>query len=185
MPKRSSTPRPPRPAGKVVRKDGRVLHVHYTPAVAEEICERISGGEIWYRICNTGRLPSYRSLYVWTKRYPEFAEAYAQAQEIAAHARFEKALVVAEDSTAATVQADRLHVSTLKWHAEALAPDVYGVRRRVGEREAPMVILQEYRRDPLGGPAIPIFDVTPQQARDGAGGGVAGDDLAGEGEGER
>jgi hypothetical protein len=171
MPPRGTTPRAPRPARKAVRKDGSVVHVHYTPEVAEQICERIANGEIWYRFCNTDGLPSYRSLYVWVKRYPEFAEAYAQAQEIAAHARFEKALVVAEDATAATVSADRLHVSTLLRHAAALAPLSYGSERRGGRAAEPpaTIILQQYRRDPLGGPAIPIFDVTPTRIADAKG----------------
>jgi hypothetical protein len=163
MPPRSSTPRPLRPARKAVRRDGSVVHVHYTPKVAAEICERIANGDSWYRICNTGRLPSYRTLYTWRDRYPEFAEALAQAQEVSAHARFEKALAVAEDATAATVQADRLHVGTLKWHAERLAPAIYGPGRGAGENgeRVTTVILQQYRRDPLGGPAIPVFDEAP------------------------
>ena len=63
------------------------------------------------------------------------------------------------------MSADRLHVSTLLRHAEALAPLRYGSGRREAP-EPPTIILQEYRRDPLGGPAIPIFDVTPTKAID-------------------
>jgi hypothetical protein len=156
MPKRSSTPYPVRPARKPVRKDGSVIHSRYTPELAEKICERIAGGEIWWRICSTDGLPSYRALYQWAGRYPEFAEALAQAREIAAHARFDKALVVAEDSVPATVQSDRLHVSTLLRHAEALGPDHYDPRRRRDMEAETTFVVQQYRRDPLGGPAIPI-----------------------------
>ena len=165
MARKGLPPRAARPARKARRKDGSVVHVHYTPAIAEMICERIANGEIWYRICNTEGLPSYKSLYVWLDRYPAFAEAYARAQDIAAHARFEKALVVAEDATAATVSADRLHVSTLLRHAEVLAPQRYGSRRREAAPEPPLIVVQQYRRDPLGGPAIPILDVTPTAPR--------------------
>jgi hypothetical protein len=93
------------------------------------------------------------------KRYPEFAEAYAQAREVAAHARFDQALVVAEDSVPATVQSDRLRVSTLLRHAEALNPDSYDARRKPRDVDIETTfVIQEYRRDPLGGPAIPILD---------------------------
>lgn len=156
MPERSSKPAPVRRKRKPVRRDGSVIYSFYTPKLAEEICERIAAGEIWWRICCTGRMPSYRALYQWEKRYPEFAEALAQAREIAAHARFDKALVVAEDSTPATVQSDRLHVGTLLRHAEALGPDHYGPRRRADLEAETTFVVQQYRRDPLGGPAIPI-----------------------------
>ena len=119
MPRRYPTPRPHRPARKRVRKDGSVIYSRYTPKLADEICERIANGEIWFRICSTGRLPSYRALYQWIKRYPEFAEAYAQAREVAAHARFDKALVVAEDSTPATVQSE---TNTAPSRATAIPP---------------------------------------------------------------
>lgn len=185
MPKRSSTPRPPRPARKPVRADGSVVYRRYTPKLAEEICERIADGEVWYRICNTGRLPSYRALYQWVARYPEFAEAYAQAREIAAHARFDKALVVAEDSMPATVQSDRLRVSTLLRHAEALGPDHYGPRRRHDMEAETTFYVQAYRRDPLGGPAIPIPSGPHAASRPDADGaehdGAAQDGVAGDG----
>lgn len=100
----------------------------YSRAVAEEICQRIAGGEVWFKICNTGGLPSYATLYAWLRKYPDFAEAYAQAREMAADLRADKALVVAEAATPATVQADRLRVTTLQWHAAKAAPRRYGSR---------------------------------------------------------
>jgi len=128
MPKRTSTRRPAQPASKTVRADGTVTHVRYSKRVAREICERIAAGEIWFRICNTGRLPSYTTLYGWLRKHPDFAEGYAQAREMAADLRADKALAVAEDATAATVQADRLRVNTLQWHAAKAAPRRYGSR---------------------------------------------------------
>jgi hypothetical protein len=162
MTKRTSRAGAVRPRRKSVSRDGSVIYRRYTPKLAEEICERIAAGEIWWRICNTGRMPSYRALYQWVNRYPEFAEAYAQAREIAAHARFDEALVVAEDSTPETVQSDRLHVGTLLRHAEALGPDHYGPRRRADLESETTFVVQQYRRDPLGGPAIPIPISAPE-----------------------
>jgi hypothetical protein len=132
MPPRSSNLRPPGRGRTPLRTRRRRSPVAFTPEVAAEICERLGSGETWYRIAGTGRLPCYTTLYDWTRRYPEFAEALAQAQEIGADAKFEKALAVAEDATAATVTADRLHVSTLMKHAEKLAPQKYGAARDGG-----------------------------------------------------
>ncbi|MFI4965807.1 MAG: hypothetical protein ACHP9T_10605 [Caulobacterales bacterium] len=129
MPKRTSTRAPsPLPATKTVRADGTVSHVRYSRAVAQEICERLAAGEVWFKICNTGRLPSYTTLYDWRRRHAEFAEAYAQAKEMAADLRADKALVVAEESTPATVQSDRLRVGALQWRAAKGAPRQYGSR---------------------------------------------------------
>jgi hypothetical protein len=118
MPRKATPVRVPgRPASRAHRGDGRVLCIRYTQKVAREICERIAEGQVWFRICNTGKLPSYGTLFRWLQRYPDFAEAYEQAREIAAEQRADKALVVAEGATPATVTCDRLHVSTLQWHA--------------------------------------------------------------------
>jgi hypothetical protein len=131
MPKRTSNSRANGPAGKTVRADGTVVCVRYSQKITNEICERIANGEAWFRIANTGRMPSYTTLYAWQRKHPEFAEALAQAREMAADLRADKALAVAEAATAATVQADRLHVGALQWRAAKAAPRRYGTRSDV------------------------------------------------------
>jgi hypothetical protein len=104
---------------------------------------------MWYRICNTGGLPSYDSLYRWLRRYPDFAEAYAQAREMAADLRADRALAVAEDSTPATVTADRLRVSALQWRAAKGAPRRYGPKageEDVVDEGGPRRLIIEVRR---------------------------------------
>jgi hypothetical protein len=130
-PKRTQT----RLAGKKVRADGTVTHARYSKKLTREICLRIAQGEIWHKICNKGHMPSYTTLYVWLRKYPDFAEDFAQAKEMAADLRADKVLVVAEESTAATVQSDRLKVGALQWHASKAAPKRYG--SRAGEDVAP------------------------------------------------
>ena len=136
MPERSSPKRTQtRPASKKVRADGTVTHARYSKKLTQEICRRIAGGEVWFRICNTGNLPSYTTLYTWLRKYPDFAEDFAQAREMAADLHADRVLVVAEESTAATVQSDRLKVGALQWHAAKAAPKRYG--SRAGEDVAP------------------------------------------------
>ena len=134
-----------RPAGKTVRADGTVTHVRYSKKVTREICLRIAGGEVWHKICNTGRLPSYTTLYTWLRKYPDFAEDYAQAREMAADLRADQVLVVAEEATAATVQRDRLRVGALQWHAAKAAPKRYGSRAEVVEEGAPRRLIIQVR----------------------------------------
>jgi hypothetical protein len=148
MPEGSSPKRAQvRPAGKTVRADGTVTHARYSKKLTREICRRIAGGEVWHKICNTGRLPSYTTLYDWLRRYPDFAEDFAQAKEMAADLRADKVLMVAEESTAATVQSDRLRVGALQWHAGKAAPKRYGSKAGddVAEEGAPRRLIIEVR----------------------------------------
>jgi len=52
----------------------------------------------------------------------------------------ERALEVADGATAATVQADRLRVSTLLWHAARGAPHRYGAKAEGREEERRIII---------------------------------------------
>jgi hypothetical protein len=87
--------------------------VRYSKAVTEAICEGLMRGETWGRICQQPGMPSYRSLYVWQKRHPEFAEAVAVARVASADLLADRALEVAQAATKETVQQDRLLVTTL------------------------------------------------------------------------
>jgi len=129
MPQRTSPTRAQiRLRGKTPNADGSVTCARYSKKLTRAICLRIAGGEIWHKICNTDGMPSYATLYDWLRKYPDFAEDFAQAKEMAADLRADKVLVVAEEATAATVQRDRLRVAALQWHAGKAAPKRYGSR---------------------------------------------------------
>lgn len=108
--------------------DGKPIVVNYSQEIADEIVARLAEGEMWYRICCTGGLPSYQTFYRWQKQYPRFAADVDEARHMAADYKADRALTVAEESTSATVSADRLHVSTLLWHAGKHAPHLYGCK---------------------------------------------------------
>jgi hypothetical protein len=121
------------PRSKTPDEHGQVTHVRYGVVVATNICARLAKGESWNRIANTEGMPSYSAYYNWQKRYPEFAEAVAQAREIGADYCADKALEVAAAATKDTVQQDRLFVQTLMKHAALKAPRTWGGK---GERAA-------------------------------------------------
>jgi hypothetical protein len=139
----------PGPPKKQVDAQGQVTCIRYGKVVTAKICERIADGEAWHRICNRNGLPAYGTLYDWVKKYPDFAEAYAQAREMAADRRADEALLVAQAATAATVQADRLYVNTLQWRAAKGAPRRYGARAEAAEagevRDGPRLIIEVRR----------------------------------------
>lgn len=145
------------------RRKGKVVWVRYGPGVAREICERLARGEIWGQIAGTGRLPSYCAFYVWKERHPEFAAAVEEARRIAAEARFEKALAVAEGSTPATVQSDKLRVATLLHHAERLDPERFGKApggRSAAEDRIQTIVIRRFERavDDEGRPYVRVIE---------------------------
>jgi hypothetical protein len=117
MPPRPSKATPARAKSKRVRrrKDGSQA-VRYSEAKAREICDRIARGEIWSRIGGTDGMPDYSALFQWRKQRPDFAEAFAQARAAANETRADEVLAVSMGATRETIQEDRLHVGSLKWH---------------------------------------------------------------------
>lgn len=111
--------------------------VRFSAKVAEEICIRIAAGETWSAMCGKGSMPSHAALYKWRDQKPEFRADLERARDIAADSRADRALEVAEGATSATVQADRLRVSTLLWHAARGAPHRYGSRAEAPAGKAP------------------------------------------------
>lgn len=97
------------------RKDGSRF-VRYSEALAKEVCERIARGEVWSRIGGTDGMPEYSTLFYWRRVKPEFAEAYALARAAGAEVRADEVVAVSQDATRETIQEDRLHVGSLKWH---------------------------------------------------------------------
>lgn len=110
--KQASLPR------KQPNADGVYVMGRYTPALAKRVCELIAKGAAWHKIANTDGLPAYNTLYQWRAKYPDFAEALAQAREMAAEMRADQVLEMAEAATPATASADRLKISAFQWAAE-------------------------------------------------------------------
>ena len=140
MAKKASGPGKPRPGRR------NIVHVRYGPRVAREICEHLAAGEIWSQIAGAGRLPSVATFYRWRRDFPEFAAAVEDARRYAAEARFDAALVVAQASTPATVQSDKLHVATLFAHAEKLDPDRFGRGAGSGEPRIRRIVIRRFER---------------------------------------
>jgi hypothetical protein len=97
------------------RKDGSRV-IEYSDSLAAEVCERIARGEVWSRIGGTDGMPEYSTLYYWRDTRPDFAEALARAQAAGNEMRADEVLAVSQEATRDTIQEDRLHVGSLKWH---------------------------------------------------------------------
>jgi terminase small subunit-like protein len=139
----------------------------YSQALAHRICERLANGEKWHLICNTDGLPSYTTLYTWQRKHPEFAEKLAMAREMAADLQADTALVVAEAATAASVQADRLRVSTLMKHAALAAPHRWGAKAEAaGSAPRKLTIyIRHFERVVLDDGSVVVREVPPEGKR--------------------
>jgi len=109
------------------RKPPRKLkNVRWSKAIEEEICRRLAEGEFWNRISEEPDMPCYSQLYSQQRKDPAFAEKVAQARAMGADFVADRALEVAQATTAQTVSADRLKVSTMLKHAGLRAPQAWG-----------------------------------------------------------
>lgn len=117
----------------------------FTPEVANEICERLIGGESLREICEDGHLPSARTVHRWLVVNEEFRQQYAHAREAQADTLFDDILDIADDGrndwmerkgrgdedlgwkeNGEAISRSRLRVDARKWMASKLAPKKYG-----------------------------------------------------------
>jgi hypothetical protein len=111
---------------------------------ADEICERLAGGESLLSICKDDGLPPQSVVFQWLSKNAEFAENYARARQFWAHSEFERMMQIADtpQSGVITTVKDgkeevktldmtdhrRLQVDTRKWALARMFPKVYGDR---------------------------------------------------------
>lgn len=68
----------------------------YTPALADEICERISQGETLRSICRDEGVPAFQRIYEWMARDSEFAERFAKARDVGFDAIAQECMEIAD-----------------------------------------------------------------------------------------
>ena len=116
----------------------------FTPEVAEEICDRLGGGESLRTICQDENMPGLRTVMTWLARDKEFQQQYTRARESWADAEFENLMHIADtpiegEKTKETadgieimrgdmIEHRRLQVDTRKWALARMSPKKYGDR---------------------------------------------------------
>jgi len=136
----------------------------YTEEKAEEILERIAGGESVRSICLDDHLPSAPTVFGWVKDDREgFADRYARAREIQCDVMFDelqelsrKALQVASGApgtgeAGARVQAIKLEIDALKWILAKRFPERWADRVKnevTGKNGGPIKQESEFKVTP-------------------------------------
>lgn len=118
----------------------------YSPAVADEICARLAGGESLIAICRDEHMPSEHAVRGWViDDFEGFASRYARARDMGIDRLVEETIEIADDSgldvvigpdgalrpDGEVVNRAKLRVDTRKWFASKLAPKRYGDRLQV------------------------------------------------------
>ena len=100
----------------------------YSEEIAEIICERMINGENFSQICSDPMMPSRAALYRWRAARPDFDARCARAREALADFLLDKIEAMADETTEANVNSQRLKISTAQWRAEKMAPRTLGPR---------------------------------------------------------
>lgn len=121
----------------------------FTPALADNICERLVEGESLRAICRDKGMPSAGTVCRWLGVNDEFREQYTRARVMQAEMLADETVDIADNSTndymkrkgkdgqehiqlnGENVQRSRLRVDARKWYASKLAPKKYGDKSSV------------------------------------------------------
>lgn len=125
----------------------------YTPEIAEEICNRLAGGQSLSAICKEDDMPCIAAVMNWLAkseegdvRFSGFVESYVRAREVQADVIFDECLEIADDSGADViidpetgllkingdgVQRAKLRIETRMRMAGKLRPKKYGDNKHV------------------------------------------------------
>lgn len=121
MPAKKKPAEPPKERGRPTR---------YTKAIAEKICEQLSGGMTLRQACMPDDMPHESTVRHWVmnedeEARPGFVTQYAKARETG-YSRMADQILEISDEKSEDVQRDRLRVDTRKWLLSKALPKIYG-----------------------------------------------------------
>ncbi len=139
-------------AEKPKKRAGR--KTEYDPAIAAEICTRISCGESLRQICMEERMPVHSTVYLWLLQNKQFSDNYAKAREEQADTLADEIQAIADEPPAEIVDDKGIsrtdsgwvtwqknRIDARKWVASKLKPKKYGDRQIVaGDAESPLEV---------------------------------------------
>jgi hypothetical protein len=73
--------------------------ITYSDAIANEICERVSAGELLINICKDYHIPTIKAFNSWLKSHQEFATLFATAIQDRLSIFEEEVILIADDVT--------------------------------------------------------------------------------------
>lgn len=123
-----------RPVGRPLKRP-----TQFTKELGDMICSRVADGEPLVKICAENGNPSYGTVWLWGKEYPEFAEALSHARE-AQQDHFAESVVFIADSQF-DAQKARNMMDARRWYAGKVAPKKWGdkieIDAKIDARQGP------------------------------------------------
>lgn len=120
----------------------------FTQELADNICERIAGGESLRKISRDDDMPPVGTVLRWVAHDPIFREQYEAAMEQRAEYLFEEMFEIADETKLDTIETEtgerpnaewisrsRLRVDVRKWALSKMMPKKYGDKIQVGGAE--------------------------------------------------
>jgi hypothetical protein len=108
-------------------------HVHYSPEIAQRLCEEMASGRSLTDVCEQPDMPDRRSVRRWVIQNEAFREMYTAARGWWADAIAEEIIEIGDavkgSENNAAVQAARLAADNRKWVASRLLPGRWGDRQ--------------------------------------------------------
>lgn len=98
----------------------------YDAAIAQEIVARIGEGETMTSIGADPAMPCGRTIYLWRKLHPEFAEDVRVAREVVAERFSDLGWKLAMEATPETAYLTHVRLNQLRWTAALMAPGTHG-----------------------------------------------------------
>lgn len=128
----------------------------FSQDIADQICERLAGGESLRAICRDEGMPSEMSVRRWARDDVHgFASQYATARDLGAECLADEILEIADDASSdftagengpavdhEHIARSRLRVDTRKWLLSKVLPKRYGDRLDVAHTGAVSFLLQ-------------------------------------------
>ena len=131
----------------------------FTQETANQICNRLAGGESLRSITEDPTMPSRQTIYSWMTARPAFLDQYVRAREEQAESMADEIVAIADETPETTpvfnrdgeqidikldsayIQWQRNRIDARKWTAAKLRPKKYGDRVvHAGDDENPVVL---------------------------------------------
>jgi len=78
-------------------KKSRGRPTMYSEEMRDRICMYLANGITMAKICQTDGMPAFDTVWKWTMRHPDFAEATARAREIGTHYLADDCIRISDD----------------------------------------------------------------------------------------
>jgi len=98
------------------------------PEIVKEICDRLSGGEATFDICQDKHMPHVSSLYRRMAKDDKFATIIAQARVAQQDYEADACIKMADEATPDNWQVVKMQIWARQWRASKLSPKKYGDR---------------------------------------------------------